>query len=107
MIFIVPVAMLICGAWLRFYPPKTRNRWTGYRTKRSLKSQEAWDFAQRYCGKIWLMAGLIMLVVSALAAIFIKSPKEDNNVSVCGSILQTIVLCLSCLPVEKALKNKE
>jgi len=106
MILIIPILMVIGGAWMKFWPPKDRNSYVGYRTKASMKSQEAWDFAQQYCGKLWLGVGLVMLVVSALAYRFIKPLRNNSAVSILISVLQTALLCLTAVPVEKALKEK-
>ena len=48
-------------------PPKKINGLYGYRTTRSRKSQEAWDFAQRYSAKLMTMFGLAALVLAAVA----------------------------------------
>lgn len=56
-----PLLMLGFGLISRKHPPKTINCWYGYRTARSMKSQAAWDFAHRYCGRLWTWLGAILL----------------------------------------------
>ncbi len=66
-------ALMITGIGILFTrrPPSSINFWYGYRTARSMKSQAAWDFAQRYAGHVWIRSGPLMAVVSAvLIALF-------------------------------------
>ncbi len=52
--------------------PKRINRISGYRTKRSMESQKAWDFAQKFIGRVWLISGLIMLPLTAVLALILR-----------------------------------
>ena len=45
------------------FPPKKINGHYGYRTKASMKSQEAWDVAQKCSAKMMLVFGILCLVV--------------------------------------------
>ena len=65
--YICPLIFLVVGVVFWMYPPKKINEFYGYRTTRSRKSQEAWDFAQRYSAKLITMFGLAALVVTAIA----------------------------------------
>lgn len=60
---LIGVIMFVAGFVLRFIPPKNINALYGYRTSRSMRSQEAWDFAQRYSGKALLVAALAYTAV--------------------------------------------
>ena len=57
---------IVLGYYFAKFPPKKINNIYGYRTPRSMKSQEAWDFAQVYGAKKMMVAGLIMLVAGVL-----------------------------------------
>jgi len=59
---------LLLGWVLYKYPPKEINSRYGYRTSKSMKSQDAWDFAQAYSGKLMMKAGAFLLVVGVLGA---------------------------------------
>jgi uncharacterized membrane protein len=65
--YINALILLVVGVVFWTYPPKKINGLYGYRTTRSCKSQEAWDFAQRYSAKLITMFGLPDLVVAAIA----------------------------------------
>ena len=65
--YINALILLVVGIVFWMCPPKKINGLYGYRTARSRKSQEAWDFAQRYSAKLITMFGLAALVVTAIA----------------------------------------
>ena len=103
---IVPAIMTVCGLYLTVKPPKNRNRWFGYRTRASMRDQESWDFAQRYCGKLWLAAGVLMLLVSIVLLKIVPKLREDPILLTVGMLVQTLLLVLSILPIEKALRKR-
>lgn len=47
--------------------PEEINSIFGYRTKRSMKSIDAWKFANDYCGRLWQKIGLILIVPTVAA----------------------------------------
>ena len=59
---LLPCVMMGFGREFMKNPPKEINPGYGYRTTMSSKSQETWDFAQRYMGKVWYKAGRVLLV---------------------------------------------
>ena len=71
--YICPLIFLVVGVVFWMYPPKKINEFYGYRTTRSRKSQEAWDFAQRYSAKLMTILGLAALIVAAAAHLFRNS----------------------------------
>ena len=46
------IILIVVGFILLKYPPKEINSLYGYRTEKSMKSQEAWDFAQIFSSKL-------------------------------------------------------
>ena len=46
-----------------FFPPKSINAWYGYRTAKSMQSQETWDFAQKYSSSIMLKSSLLLILL--------------------------------------------
>ncbi len=65
-IFIIPLLMLITGFLMFKHPPKKVNLFVGYRTRKSMKDQSAWKKANKYCGKVWIILGLGMFVLSLI-----------------------------------------
>ena len=51
------------GFLLSFKPPK-RNGYIGFRTSKTLENDNAWDFANHECGKLWLFFGCLEFVTS-------------------------------------------
>ncbi len=105
---LTPLTMLFIGRSFKNNPPKEINGIYGYRTKRSRQSKEAWELAHIYCGKIWQTAGMIMLPLSAAAMLpFFGSSVNTTAIAVLIIVtLQTLVMCLTIIPVETALKKK-
>ena len=62
------------------WPPKKINEIYGYRTTRSMKSQAAWDFAQKYSAKLMTAFGIVLLAVSA-GARWLQGQLELNHES--------------------------
>ena len=104
---ITPLTMVGFGLVFLKNPPKSINSFYGYRTKRSMKNQDTWDFAHHVCGKIWLVCGLVSLPFS-LVPVWLAVYKSKDVVSLTGLIvlgLQVVLLLVSLIPVERALKN--
>lgn len=104
---LIPVIMIIGGYLMKVKTPKKINGIYGYRTERSMKNKETWNFANKLCGDIWLKTGLIMLIISAIiTAIGSINENVFAVASIVILVVQTIVLIVTIVPVEKALGNK-
>ena len=68
-ICIIPLLVMIAGFLMYKYPPKKVNWFIGYRTIKSMHDENVWKIANKYCGKIWIKIGLIMLVIALLLCI--------------------------------------
>lgn len=104
MTILIPLIMIIFGIVCKYYPPKKINDIYGYRTKNSMRSQEAWDFAYQFNGKLMLRWGMILLILSMIAMLCLKTYYEWVCMVVC--IIQTVIVCFTIPPTEKALKEK-
>lgn len=104
---LIPIIMLIFGNVFIKHPPGSINMAYGYRTKRSMKNQETWNFAHEYCGRIWKNAGAATLVISLLIslAVFFMDDAGFGYLSLILEHLQLVILIGSIYPVEKALKK--
>lgn len=104
-ILIMPLMMVGFGLLLMKNPPKKINSYYGYRTRRSVRSQETWDFAHYYFGKLWLVCGLVSLPIS-LVPLCLVLGKSEQVISVAGLIvlgIQTLLLLVAILLTERAL----
>ena len=105
---IIPVVMILFGRMFEEAPPKKVNWTFGYRTKRSMKSQEAWDFAQRYFGELWQKMGRALLPLAVLGqALTLLCPDVESMCywSLVPTIVETVVMTATLIPVERALKQ--
>lgn len=104
---IIPIMMLFFGITFKNQGPKKINGFYGYRTSMSMKNKETWNFAHRYCGKLWTKLGLITLFLSIIISFIILNFDEEIQGIVVAIIVtaQTILLIASIFPVEKELKK--
>ena len=101
---LLPAAMLFLGYRWQQRPPSSINAVFGYRTRRSMSSKQAWDYAHRYCGKIWVKCGWFSAVFAVLSMIFLGIVTLD--VSTVG-IVGGIITCLELLPAAASLAATE
>ena len=52
-VLLIPVIMVVFGALFRKKAPGRINLVYGYRTLRSMKNVDTWNFAHHYIGKKW------------------------------------------------------
>lgn len=112
MLIAVLLPLMMLGFGFLFYkrPPKKINYLFGYRSSLSLKNRDTWDFAHKHCGKIWLIFGTILLIASTAAYcgcvnIALYDVKLTGTISGALCAAQCIVLIISVLPTQIALKN--
>ena len=79
----------------------------GYRTSMSMKNKDTWEFAHKYCGKVWYVCGMVMLPITVIFMLLVIGKNEDCVGSMGGIIcgVQLIPLIGSILPTEIALKR--
>ena len=104
---IIPIVLIICGRLMWKQPPKNINGFVGYRTSRSMKNMDTWNFAHNYCGKFWWKLGWIFLFPSLIAHIPFYNSTDFKIGIVCLIIVsvQFIVLIASIFKTEHVLKN--
>lgn len=105
---LIPVVMIGFGRVFLKYPPKEINGIYGYRTAMSMKNKMTWEFAHKYCGKLWYICGLALLPVT-IAAMLLVLGKGENAVGTVGGILcviQMIPMIGSIFPTERALRKR-
>lgn len=105
---LIPACMLYFGRRFQTRPPRSINSGYGYRSTRSMQSQEAWDFAQVYSGRFWVWAGKPTLAVS-LVWILLLFGRDVGAVGVSAVVLMGIQMFpfLAVIPAtEWALRRK-
>jgi len=104
---LIPLVMVIFGAIFIKTAPKKINFLFGYRTERSMKNEDTWKFAHTYLGKLWLIIGAAMLLVSAVVMFLIMRASE-TVVSAVGTglcFLELAGLVAPIFPTESALEK--
>ncbi len=104
---LIPLIMLLFGIMMMVSAPNNINYIFGYRTARSMKNQDTWKFAHEYCGRLWWRIGLIMLIPTVLVHIpfYNSNEKVVGTVAIIVMVIQLIVLFVSIIPTEIALKK--
>jgi uncharacterized membrane protein len=97
------VIFLIVALITYWFPPKKINPLYGYRTSSSMKSQERWDFAQRYSTMQMIKGALVMVVISLLGYFVPVSPDVKFWV---GIALLAAMVAYLFKGTEKAIKEK-
>ena len=103
---LIPSIMIVFGIVFSLFSPKEINSFYGYRTTMSMINKDTWKFAHLYCGKIRIVVGAVMLILSALTVLLLRG--SDDNITVIAGIIiivQTVILILSVIPVEMALRK--
>lgn len=98
------VIFLLAAGLTHSFPPKEINYLYGYRTKRSMKSQESWDFAQRYSNIQMVKAALFMIVISFAGYLF---SAENVALHLIGGTAITIIgVAYMLITTERELKKR-
>ena len=101
---------LLCGSLffaggmiMYLFPPKKINRFYGYRTSSSMKSDERWHFAQNVSSIKMMQSGVFVFLMSFFGFIIPKSVSTNSFLGI-GIILAAVFYVL--FTTEKQLKIK-
>ena len=102
----IPITAVIGGYWFVKKAPREISAF-GYRSVRSLKSKEAWSFAQGCFGMLWEVIGIATLLPSLAIAVFFyfMTLKQQCILTLILVTVQIVLLCFSIFIVERALKS--
>ena len=105
-VLLIPAIMLGFGTLFIRQAPKEINYIFGYRTTRSMKNRDTWEFAHRHIGRTWRIVGAILLPLSALPVLLVSGGEDAvGRVGTIVVILQLIPLIGSIVPTELAMKR--
>lgn len=104
---LIPVTMIGFGKYFLKGGPKEINMMFGYRTNMSMKNADTWEFAHRYCGRLWFWWGIGSLILTVVVLLVVAGRGEDvisrAGGVVCG--VQLVLLIGTILPTEIALRR--
>lgn len=104
-----PLLMIVFGRFFMRNSSVEINGFFGYRTRRSMASEEAWAFAQKHWGRQAFWLGLLSLVLSTIAMLFCMDWDTDGvgNYGLVVIIVQLVVLLvLPIFSTERELKKR-
>lgn len=104
-ILLLPIIMMLCGI-LMYKCPMKRNHIIGYRTPITLKNDKIWKYANKLMGKIWLILGLGLLLVSCVIILLFSNVKNITLISSVCIGMQIIMMIISIISVEIYLNIK-
>lgn len=84
-----------------FYKPQDINSFIGYRTRRSIKNEKNWKFAQDFFPKKWLIAIPIMIITQIPILFGVNSEK----ILIISGFQFIIVSIYAIIVTERALKK--
>lgn len=102
---IMSATMLLLGLYLSKSAPKDVSRYWGYRSKRSMSSQEAWEFGQKAAGNVYIILSFVNLVIFLGVYFLIKDMKNYKDILVICLNLEIVVLILGIPFAESKLKK--
>ena len=105
---IIPLTMIGFGrAFMKKAPGKINDAF-GYRTRRSMKNRETWEYAHKYFGRLWFLGGSVLLPLSVIAMLFVRGGDHDR-IGVFGAVLMAVQMLFmigAIFPTERALKKE-
>lgn len=102
-IIIGPLLLIIFSIVKRF-PPKKINSIYGYRTGRSMKSKEAWEFSQKYSTELMLKYSFIYTLTFILG--FVTTWLNEGIAVVLSLIFMIAALTSPIIHTEKELRQR-
>ena len=106
-IYIIPILITLIVILMYKRPPKKVNWFVGYRTRKSMKNEKVWEEANRYCGKLWIIIGLAMIVIAVLLNVlfYFRIIIFSETILTIIVLSEIIPIILSGLMVERKIKN--
>ena len=104
---LTPLTMIGFGRLFMTKPPLRINSVYGYRTTMSMKNKDTWEFAHKYCGRLWFRCGLALLPIAVIPLLFVLGSSIATIGTVGGSVcmIELVPLVGSIFPTEAALKR--
>lgn len=104
---ILPLSMIFLGKYFSKRAPKEINMIFGYRTTRSTKNQDTWQFAHHFFGKLWYKSGLILLGLTIICMLPLIG-SDMGTIGIMGGFVclaQLPGMLYAIWPTERALKK--
>ncbi|MEE1898128.1 SdpI family protein [Flavobacterium rakeshii] len=97
------LVFILVGAIMYIFPPKKINHFYGYRTPRSMASQERWDFSQKYSSVLLIISGVVLVPLGVIISLLSISHKTDVLLSIPLLLLSVLLFFIK---TERELKKR-
>lgn len=97
---LVPLSMIILGYQWKDNPPRDRQGISGYRTTMSRINADTWKCAHRYWGKINLISGIILVIISLVVLFLTRNHANFEMISVYLVFIELAIMALTIIPTE-------
>lgn len=105
---LLPLSMVIIGLIMWRFTP-AMNHFIGYRTVLSMRNDATWYTVQRIFGKLAVISGTVMVVITAIAGSFMVAlnVSEDTAAVVCITVtgVQVAAMLVDTAVTEKRLRQ--
>ena len=101
LLLLVGALYAVCGALMYKAPPGKINHFFGYRTRKAMKDQASWDFAQKYSGRMMVYWGIITMALGL--SVWMVFP-DDLMIASMVMIAQTALIIPAIIATERKLK---
>lgn len=104
---VIPLVLLLGGGLMSRNRLRRINALVGYRTQRSMQNDETWRFANRRCGKYFLILGGVTLALAVAGQLALLHAREKAlTFFTLGLMCAELVLIFVCIGrTERALKR--
>lgn len=100
------LALVIGGLGMKSRALSADDRSLGYKSARSLASQDAWTYANQTCGKLWASIGAGALLLTILLLLTVNTGGLGAAVQAVLLVLQAAGMIISLAAVESQLKKR-
>lgn len=104
---VIPAYFAFVG-WVRLNKAPAMNAKAGYNSESSTLSEQAWAFAQKICGKRYLIASIVLAVFSLVLANIMDAPNDISMIllAVIFAALQITIFIVLMATIEVSIRKK-
>lgn len=100
---IIGFIFIIIGLLKMLFPPKKINSLYGYRTTRSMKNIDIWNFAQKLSAKLLIALGSNLIIIGIFSLIV---GLENAMIEISGLVTMIVLLVILVIYMEFTLKKR-
>lgn len=106
-VMLIPAILFLFGKFFSKDVPMGINAFCGYRTKRSMKNENTWIFANKYWGKLAAKLAVLSAAITVRTMALVYNGDESAVTAVASIVaaIQVVLLIISVILTEKALKS--